>query len=154
MEKETIKDLENLIKDIHQTSKDHGFWDKPRDFGKVVSLIHSELSEALEFERNENNLREMRIDHLIHYSGKVYSQDIVDEYGDSNTAVEKTVIMSNMKSDICKKPDGVLPELADAVIRILDYVAYLDMSEEFINVILEKHEFNKQRPHMHGGKTF
>jgi hypothetical protein len=135
--------LKELIEDIHQTAKEHGWWDKPQNFSTIVSLIHSELSEALEFERNKSNLERLKIDPLYHYTGQVYSQDVADDYGDINTAISPTTIMSNMQTDVCKKPDGILPELADAVIRIFDYIGHLDMSEEFIQVILEKHDFKK-----------
>lgn len=33
---------------IHSTAKEKGWWDKPRNEGEMIALIHSELSEALE----------------------------------------------------------------------------------------------------------
>lgn len=35
----------------NRVAKDKGWWDKPRSFGDVVALIHSEVSEALEAHR-------------------------------------------------------------------------------------------------------
>lgn len=48
------------------------------------------------------------------------------------------------------KPEGLTVELADCIIRILDYCGKegIDIEE----VIRTKHEFNKTRPHRHGGK--
>lgn len=48
------------------------------------------------------------------------------------------------------KPGGVPIELADAVIRILDFCGYhgIDLGK----AILTKMEFNKTRPYRHGGK--
>ena len=48
------------------------------------------------------------------------------------------------------KPEGVGPELADVVIRILEFCETegLDMYE----LIQEKQAYNEGRPHMHGGK--
>ena len=43
--------LEQLQKDIHDNAKQKGFWDSPREFGTMIALIHSELSEALEADR-------------------------------------------------------------------------------------------------------
>ena len=150
-----IKDgLKELISDVHETAKEHGWWDKPQNFSTIVSLVHSELSEALEFERNKDTLKEKRIDHLYHFTGSVVNEEALEDFEGTDIIVSTTPVMSNMKSDICRKPDGVLPELADAVIRIFDYVGHLDMSKEFIEIILEKHNFNKTRPHRHGGKKF
>ena len=42
-------------------------------------------------------------------------------------------------------------ELADAVIRIFDLAEYLKI--DIIKEVHKKHEINKKRPHMHGGKT-
>ena len=44
--------IESLIEISHLNAKNKGFWDKPREFGTVIALIHSELSEALEADRH------------------------------------------------------------------------------------------------------
>ena len=48
------------------------------------------------------------------------------------------------------KPEGIGAELADCIIRILDYCAWADIDIE--GTIRTKHEFNKSRPYRHGGK--
>ena len=156
-----LVDLEELIKDIHETAKQKGWWDvtpnKPeRTFGDVVALIHSELSEALEFERKSKNLKAVGINHLYHYAGGLpvtFGDSIAAQIKELNIVPDNAPLMSNEKNDICKKPDGLLPELADAVIRVFDYVGKLGMEEEFVKALTEKHEFNKTRPYRHGGKT-
>ncbi len=50
-----------------------------------------------------------------------------------------------------EKPEGIAVELADCIIRILDYCGREEIDIEAI--ILEKHEFNKTRPYKHGGKV-
>ena len=37
-----------LCREVHENAKSKGFWDKERNFGETIALIHSELSEALE----------------------------------------------------------------------------------------------------------
>lgn len=48
------------------------------------------------------------------------------------------------------KPCGSSIELADTVIRIMDYCEYRGWDLEAL--IKEKHEFNKTRPYKHGNK--
>ena len=48
------------------------------------------------------------------------------------------------------KPCGIPTELADVVIRIMDMCEYYGINLE--KAIMEKHNFNKTRPHKHGGK--
>ena len=40
--------MKELIKEIHENAKAHGWHDFERSFGEIIALIHSELSEALE----------------------------------------------------------------------------------------------------------
>jgi len=40
--------LNDIAQEIHQISKDHGFYDPPPSFLDRLALMHSELSEALE----------------------------------------------------------------------------------------------------------
>ena len=49
------------------------------------------------------------------------------------------------------KPEGIAVELADCMIRILDYLAHEDIDVE--SVMAMKHEYNTTRPYRHGGKA-
>ena len=40
--------LNEFAKGVHQNAVEHGWWEDQRTFGEIVSLCHSELSEALE----------------------------------------------------------------------------------------------------------
>lgn len=45
----------NKIKDlVHYIAKEKGWWDKERNDGEMIALMHSELSEALEGLRHGN----------------------------------------------------------------------------------------------------
>lgn len=48
------------------------------------------------------------------------------------------------------KPEGIPVELADAIIRIFDICGHYGIDIE--RVIEQKHNYNKTRPHRHGGK--
>ena len=50
------------------------------------------------------------------------------------------------------KPEGLLVELADAVIRILDLAQHIAPDLSFGSVLLDKVAYNATRPHRHGGK--
>ncbi len=49
-----------------------------------------------------------------------------------------------------EKPEGIPIELADCIIRILDYCGKVGINIE--EAISFKHEYNKTRPYRHGGK--
>ena len=96
---------------IHENAKNKGWWSDDRHDGVIISLIHSELSEALEALRNGNQADE-KIPHL----------------------------------------KGVEVELADAVIRIMDYGKARNL--RIAEAIEEKIKYNITREYKHGGKRF
>lgn len=124
--------LNELAKEVHQNAVEHGWWEEERSFGEIIALCHSELSEALEEFRNHKpfeyfNCKSENIDELINGCGE--------------------------ECKTCKngKPEGIAVELADCIIRILDYCG-----KEGIDIdgaIRIKHEYNKTRPYKHGGKV-
>ena len=117
--------INDLVKDIHQNAKDHGWWEEERTFGDIISLCHCELSEAVEEFRNGHKADE------IYYRGGGY--------------------VASQPTEICKKPEGIPIELADVIIRIFDYCGHAGIDIE--SAIREKIEFNRTRPYKHGGKV-
>ena len=109
---------------IHNWATEKGFWDARSLIGsrltgdikkrfthslqaEKLALIHSEISEALEYLRHDNP-----------------PDDKIPEF------------------------DGVTVELADAIIRILDYAGAYNLP--LGNALLRKLEFNNTRPKKHG----
>lgn len=106
--------LNDFFGEVHENSDRHGWWDDERSTGEILSLIHSELSEALE------EYRAARPN--VWYA--------CEEAPDSKIHVceprDETECLNFGKETECRyrghKPEGIAVELADAVIRIFDFI--------------------------------
>jgi len=98
-----MKELNDLSKQIHQNAKDKGFWDSPRNTGELFMLIISEASEALEAHRKgrKADLKKFALPN---------NGNVTDEQ------------WFKISFENCVK-DTTADEIADVVIRILDYCA-------------------------------
>lgn len=149
----TKKGLENFISEVFKNAKEHGWHEEKREVGTVIALMHSELSEALEFARNEQKLNKKGINALHHYAG-VLPIGLLNFPKGIIATEEGVPIASNVSNKYANKPDGYLVELADVIIRIFDEVGSRGLEKEFVEILLEKHEYNKTRPYKHGNKGF
>ena len=101
----TPTNLNDLAQQIHANAKAKGFWDEPRNTGEVFMLIVSELGEALE----------------AHRSGKRVGESI--DFG-----VWGIMVYGHFKQSFEREVKGTFEgEIADVVIRILDYCAFAEI---------------------------
>lgn len=128
-----------------QQSAAKGFHDNEPTEGRAlvslnaerIALIHSELSEALE---------ELRTGVTVNRN--VYSLPGVNATYTSVQAAKST----HHGQNVSPKPEGVPSEMADVVIRVMDFCEANDIDLEAS--IIEKLDFNASRSHKHGGKVF
>lgn len=98
-------------KRIHENAVAHGWWENERTFAEVVSLFHSELSEALEeFRANRP---------MMYFPCKSTGRLCVDDRKNEN-------LICGSRHENCRseKPEGIAVELVDCVIRILDFLGH------------------------------
>jgi NTP pyrophosphatase (non-canonical NTP hydrolase) len=134
-EQEIMETILNKLRDeIHENAVSHGWWEEDRSFAEVIALCHSELSEALEEYRNGHKPNE------VYYSC---------------SRKNSTCNTYKMYASLCegckdRKLEGIGVELADTIIRILDYCGKENI--DIWELVKLKHEFNKGRSFKHGGK--
>ena len=120
--------LYELAAEIHADAVAHGWWEEERPLPEILMLCVSELAEALE---------EYRAGRPMAY---VWRPDISPAYMEEDTAEWGPE----------DKPEGIATEMADCIIRILDYLAHAGVDVD--DIVARKIAFNKTRPYRHGGK--
>jgi len=135
-----------LLGDVcFRNSDAHGWYESYRDletnellqrnFGEVMALITSEVSEAFEAYRDGDDQTRITYSYKDDESGReFFTEEPEMHWGDGALG----------------KPEGITAELADVLIRVFDYAgAYrIPLAEATIR----KHLYNHSRPYRHGGK--
>lgn len=137
--------INELTAAVHENAVAHGWWDNPPSFGEIVALCHSELSEALQEYRDSKP--------LLYGTCAIKPEDckhhaICDNVGDPLAAIRNPD--GEVVSIICK-PEGAAVEMADCLLRILDWFGAEGLDAEAI--IKAKHDYNTTRSFRHGGKA-
>lgn len=120
---------------VHQTAHEKGWHDKPRSFGDVIALCHSELSEALEEYRNG-------VDPSSIYYKRPDGKFTSDQF---HTDSEGNLIPN--------KVEGPAAELADVIIRIFDLSGPDQFNIPVVEAMFQKMLYNGTREYRHGNKA-
>lgn len=132
--------LNKLRDEIYENAKAHGFHDVKRTVGDGLMLICTEAAEAFEAYREGAKVAEMRYE-CKHPKGDCGDDRLpcCDSHLDDGSAV------------CLHKPVGVPSEIADIIIRCLDFAGEYAIDIE--RVVNEKMAYNKTRPFKHGNKA-
>lgn len=150
--------LNNLAKKIHDTAEAHGFWpEEGRNFGEMLALMHSELSEALEEHRQGHppvwhkfvltteTTPSPEAGAIIAKFREAHANRMND--GDDYWHPDQADIDTLVEEGIAK-PEGTAVELVDALIRILDTLHSLDVDID--DIVRQKMSYNDSRKFKHG----
>ena len=121
--------LNELAAEINANAVAHGFWEGERNFGEMIALAHSELSEALE-------------EHRAGRASVWYGEPILRADAEEDCMGNYT-----LPGSFVRKPEGVAVELADCIIRCLDTMQSLGVDID--EVIAQKMDYNTARPYKH-----
>lgn len=132
-------DLNQFMQDVHQNAVSHGWWDAPRTTGTIRSLIHCELSEAMESYRNHEPLCWHK---CPFHPGACENQQPQDEHLHCESCTPAN-----------RKPEGAAVELMDAAIRIFDYLAQrgdsipesMNTAQKLANCALDEYQDDQDR---------
>lgn len=119
--------LNELAQHVHRNAKDKGFFEKEKNIGEMLCLIHSEVSEALEADRKDRYLPVQPLGVL----GWVSDKDFKESF------------MMHVKGTFEE-------EMADIIIRVLDMCAFKNID---IDTMVEiKMRYNSLREKYHSKK--
>lgn len=117
--------INRLSKQCHENARRKGFYDKDKNIGEMLALIHSEVSEALEADRIECHTNEDIKRIITISSDRKFEEEFLDHVKDTFES-----------------------ELADIIIRVFDLSAFKAINLEAH--IKANMRFNTLRPIKHG----
>ncbi len=140
--------INKLAKSVHENAVKKGFYEGEKNTGEILCLIHSEVSEALEADRVNNNVLD-RFDILLSpFEYFKNFNEFLNSLTDDSVDYTDDEKFKRAFSTIVK--DTFEDELADVVIRVMDLAAYKGIDLEAH--IKAKIRYNSLREHKHGKK--
>lgn len=134
--------LNELAQQIHRNAKDNGFYDEPSNIPTLLCLIHAEVSEALEADR-QGIFSDLGSFNKCLSTSRIINQDPTYKGGITPERAYEVNFNRFIKGTFEE-------ELADIVIRVLDLCAFKGIDIE--SHIKAKMRYNKNRPYKHGKK--
>lgn len=126
-----MKTISQLQKEVHENAILKGWYEKEKSVPEHLALIHSEVSEALEADRN----------------------DVAVGIGTLASEILETPTAAEFKDEFEEwLKDTFADELADIVIRVMDLAEWkgIDLQAH----IEAKMRYNAMRKYKHGGKKY
>lgn len=125
--------INEIAQQVHENAKSKGFFKegKNKNIGEMLMLMVTEVSEAMEADRNYKYADWRYDDPPIIYADRLDDDKFKELFENE---------VKNTFQD----------EMADIVIRVMDMCAFKGINLEWH--IMQKIRYNKLRPHQHGGK--
>lgn len=167
--------LTEIAKEIHENAVAHGWWEEYRPAYEIIALIHSEWSEALEEYRagrpmvyeGEGGKPEgiavelidgvIRILDYIAMCGGTYHIDLA--LYERINPVELPELVAHLhdftsRSWLIPYSDGMYINASVLAVNVKAVFVWINRQGfNPIEILKEKHEYNKARPYRHGGKV-
>lgn len=163
--------LDELATEIHKNAVEHGWWDEERPFDEIAALCSSELAEALEESRAgramvwydgdkpEGIAVEMAdcLIRILDYFGKVgfRGYQTISKAKREKKTLSAAIMAANYELAAANKSTGNMVHLRDihmarAACEIVGWFGNTEL--DVLEVVRQKHEYNKTRPYKHGKK--
>lgn len=144
--------LQGIAKQCNTIATEHGFWDQERNYGEMIALMHSELSESLEEHRDGNPVVWYKHEPFCEMAKVPFKSDMMRVTIHAQTGDIEYLCSCD------PKPEGAAVELIDAMIRELDTLqdllaknpSSIGAHYSVDQIMLIKMAYNNRRPHKHG----
>lgn len=135
--------LADLAEECERIAREHGWWEmeergEQRNMGEVLMLVTTEVAEAFEEFRDHRELD------LIYYT-----LNGVDYAISPDQPLES---LKELEAGY-PKPEGFMVEIADVLIRLLDFTEHYKLTPVLIRALRLKLAYNETRPYRHGNKA-
>jgi hypothetical protein len=168
-----------LAREVHANAVSKGWWEDNRPWGEIISLCHSEVSEALEEFRNGRRLDEVYasgagakpegipieladvVIRVLDYFGKVGEHDLEDLLGSRQSLLLRTLFGQPSEGfpTACADIHDLLSlaYVSRSALRLVDVIIYIRRwfshhGVDLRETIQTKMAYNRTRPYRHGGK--